>query len=199
MRAPSVTSCSYPCTLVMPAGLPERSLVAKLPSVATSFGWISSICRKRCGSQDAISSGCGSRFPGGRHFRTFDDEDVRPREPDPAEQLVEQLACLPDEGDALLVLVEAGRLADEHQVGVGAPRAEDHLRPPVRERTARARRRLLGVLPKRSCALDRVHRDASLRRHSDATRSAAKGRGSLRPSRSRTSRRSSRRRHRTGR
>ncbi len=55
----------------MPFGLPESSLVAKLPSVAISIGWISSICFQRCGSQDSISSGCGSRLPGGRHFRTF--------------------------------------------------------------------------------------------------------------------------------
>ncbi len=44
--------------------------------------------------------------------------------PDLAEQLVEQLAGLADERLALLVLVEAGRLADEHQVGVGVAGAE---------------------------------------------------------------------------
>ena len=62
------------------------------------------------------------------------DEDVGARQPDPAEQLVEQLPRLADERDALLVLVEAGRLADEHQVGVRAARAEDDLRAPVGER-----------------------------------------------------------------
>ena len=54
---------------------PERpageELVAKLPSVAITFGSISSIWRKRCGSHASISSGCGSRLPGGRHLRTF--------------------------------------------------------------------------------------------------------------------------------
>ncbi len=50
-------------------GLPESSFVAKLPSVATSRGWMISICLKRCGSQASISSGCGSRLPGGRHLR----------------------------------------------------------------------------------------------------------------------------------
>ena len=33
-----------------------------------------------------------------------------------------------DEGDALLVLVEAGRLAHEHQVGIRVPDAEYDLR-----------------------------------------------------------------------
>src|SRR5436309_7669071 len=68
---PIVTSCSTPCTRVIPVGLPERSFVAKFPSVATTVGRISSSWRKRCGSQAAISSGCGSRFPGGRHLRTL--------------------------------------------------------------------------------------------------------------------------------
>src|SRR4051794_8632171 len=54
-----------------------------------------------------------------------DDEDVRPREPDLAQQLVEQLARLAHERHALLVLVGPGRLADEHQVGVRVARAED--------------------------------------------------------------------------
>ena len=47
------------------------------------------------------------------------------RQADLAEQLVEQLAGLADERQALLVLVAPGRLADEHQVGVGVAGAED--------------------------------------------------------------------------
>ena len=46
----------------------------------------------------------------------------------PFEQLAEQLAGGADERDALLVLVEARRLADEHQVGGRRARAEDDLR-----------------------------------------------------------------------
>src|SRR5207248_10684661 len=42
--------------------------------------------------------------------------DVVARHPDTGEQLREQLPRRPDERDALLALVEAGRLADEHQV-----------------------------------------------------------------------------------
>ena len=89
---PSTTCCSRPCTCVIPAGLPERSFVAKLPSVATSVGWISSIWRKRCDSQASISSGCGSRLPGGPALEDVRDVDVLARQPDPVEQLAEQLA-----------------------------------------------------------------------------------------------------------
>ena len=49
------------------------------------------------------------------------DVDVLARQPDPGEQLAEQLPGGADERHALLVLVESGRLADEHQVGVGEP------------------------------------------------------------------------------
>ena len=141
---PSVVSCSWPCTRVMPSGRPERSFVAKLPSVATTFGWISSICFHRWPSQAWISSGCGSRFPGGRHFRTFATKTSLRVEADAREQLVEQLPGLADERHALLVLVEAGRLADEHQVGLRVARAEDDLRPPLREPALRAARDRIG-------------------------------------------------------
>jgi hypothetical protein len=40
---------------------------------------------------------------------------------------------------ASMILVGAGRLADEHQIGLGVAHAEDHLRPPERvQLTARA-------------------------------------------------------------
>ena len=61
-------------------------------------------------------------------FKNVDDIDVVTRQPDAGEQLVEQLARRADERDALLVLVEAGSLADEHQIGVRVARAEDDLR-----------------------------------------------------------------------
>ena len=58
----------------------------------------------------------------------------------PGEQLVEELPGLADERDALLVLVEARRLADEHQVGVRVAVAEDDLRAALAEGAARAGR-----------------------------------------------------------
>ena len=47
------------------------------------------------------------------------DEDLGAGQPDAVEEVVEQFAGLSDEGAALLVFVEAGAFADEHQLGVG--------------------------------------------------------------------------------
>ena len=66
----------------------------------------------------------GSRLPGGRHLSTLAMKHCSRAQADLCQQLVEQLAGLAHERLALLVLVEAGRLADEHQVGVGVAGAE---------------------------------------------------------------------------
>src|SRR4029450_3593890 len=55
------------------------------------------------------------------------DVDVLAAQADALEQAVEELAGGADEGEALAVLVEAGGLADEHQVGVRVALAEDDL------------------------------------------------------------------------
>ena len=52
---------------------------------------------------------------------------------------------LPDERHTLLVLVEPGRLADEHQLGVGVTGAEDDVRAPGRERATLTGRGLFRV------------------------------------------------------
>src|SRR6185312_13124757 len=62
------------------------------------------------------------------------DVDVGPREPDRAEQRLEHLAGLADERCALAVLVVAGGLAHEHQIGVGMARPDHDLRPGAGER-----------------------------------------------------------------
>ena len=69
----------------------------------------------------------------------------------PGEQLVEQLAGLADERQPLLVLVEAGRLADEHQVCVRVPDAEDDLSSALCEPAAGAGRDLFAE------SVERVH------------------------------------------
>src|SRR5207302_8369153 len=51
--------------------------------------------------------------------------DGAPRGPDPAQQLVEQLAGRPHEGLALQVLVLAGRLPDDHDPRVLRANARD--------------------------------------------------------------------------
>ena len=84
------------------------------------------------------------------------DEDVGALQPDAAEQLVEQLSRLADEGDPLLVLVEAGRLADEHQLGVRVSGAEDDLRASGRKRTTRACCGLVCVGPECGDTVDDV-------------------------------------------
>ena len=77
-------------------------------------------------------------MPGGRHFKTLATKTRSATEPDPAEKLVEELPRLADERKALLVFVEARRLADEHQVGVRVAVAEDDLRPALGQAAARA-------------------------------------------------------------
>ena len=101
---------------------PERSLVAKLPSVHTSAGRISGIWRNRWGSQDAdLGRAAGSRLPGGRHLRTLAMKTSSRRSPIPSRRLVSSLPDCAHERDALAVLVVAGGLAHEHHVGVGSP------------------------------------------------------------------------------
>jgi hypothetical protein len=60
-------------------------------------------------------------------FENVDDIDVVTRKPDVGEQLVEQLASRAHERDALFVLVEAGSLAHEHEIGDRDARAEHNL------------------------------------------------------------------------
>src|SRR5207247_2471900 len=75
------------------------------------------------------------RGPALDHVR---DVDVLPGHADSAEELVEELPSLADERVALLVLVEAGRLADEHQLGLGVAHAEDDLGAALGKAAARA-------------------------------------------------------------
>src|SRR5205807_2877896 len=57
-------------------------------------------------------------------FQHVGDVDLFARESDAGEQLLEQLPGGADERDSLLVLVKAGRLAHEHQIGMRLTRAE---------------------------------------------------------------------------
>ncbi len=70
----------------------------------------------------------------GAALQDVGDEDVVAREADALEHLAEELPGGPDERDALEVLVVAGRLADEHHVGVGVAVAHDDLGAPLAER-----------------------------------------------------------------
>ena len=63
---------------------------------------------------------------------------LAPLEPDPRQQLVEQLARLAHERLALLILVEPRSLANEHQVGARVAGAEDDLGAALRQPALRA-------------------------------------------------------------
>jgi hypothetical protein len=56
------------------------------------------------------------------------DEHIAPLHADLPEQLLQQLPCLSYERQALKVLVGSRCLADEHQLCVGVPGAEDDVR-----------------------------------------------------------------------
>src|SRR6266545_2322447 len=86
----------------MPSGRPERSFVAKFPSVATTFGWISSICFHRWLSQAWISSGSGSRLPGGRHFNVFATNTSLRVSPIPASSVSSSFPACPTNGTPCL-------------------------------------------------------------------------------------------------
>ena len=84
-----------------------------------------------------------SRVHGRPALEHVRDEHLRAAEADLAEQRLEQLAGGAHERQPLQVLVGTGRLADEHQVGVGIARAEDDGGPgggEIRAPRARARR-----------------------------------------------------------
>jgi hypothetical protein len=103
----------------------------------------------------------GLRVPisGRAALQDVGDEHLPPLQADLAQQAVEELAGLADEGQAHPVLVGAGRLADEHQVGVRVARPEHHVGARLRQRAAPAVARLFEV--------DRLQRLAALgsRRH----------------------------------
>ena len=103
------------------------------------------------------------RRPALEHVREIDR--LR-REPDSGEQPRQQLPCLPGERQPALVLVVAGRLADDHQLGVGVAGAEDDLAPRLGEATPHAPGGLGGV---------RGERVGSGRRHPSTGQSRRRG------------------------
>src|SRR6476659_1928947 len=76
--------------------------------------------------------------PGRTAFQNVAYIDILALQPDPVEELGQQLARGADERDALLVLVKARRLADEHQLSGRRAGAEHDLGAPLGERALRA-------------------------------------------------------------
>ena len=152
----------------MPSLVSSSSLVAKLPSVTITRGRISSSWRSSHGAHASISSGCGSRLPGGRHFTTLAMYTSARVSPMPSISCVSSWPARPTNGSPLQVFLLARALADEHQVGVGAADAEHHLGAPGRELAQRAARRPR-PRPRRASRRPRA-RDAGMRRTSRVTR-----------------------------
>src|SRR6478752_5010276 len=107
VTAPKVCSWARPRTRVMPSGLPESSFVAKFPNVQITRGRVT--------------------VPWWPALQHVGDVHLLSRQPDLLKQRLQQSPCLADERDSLLVLVEAGSLTHEHQVGVGLATADHHL------------------------------------------------------------------------
>ena len=124
---PSTTSCSRPCTRVIPSGLPESSLVAKFPSVQIDLRLDQLDLAEEVALARGDLLGLRVAVPGRPALQDVRHEHVVAGEADPGEELAEQLAGGADERDPLLVLVEARRLADEHDVRGRRARAEDRL------------------------------------------------------------------------
>src|SRR5256885_3881370 len=105
----------------MPVGRPDRSFVAKLPSVATTRGWISSICRQRCASHASISSGIGSRFPGGRHLSTLATYTSARVSPIPDSSWSSSLPAAPTNGTPCLSSWKPGASPTNIRSAAGSP------------------------------------------------------------------------------
>ncbi len=123
---------------MIPVGLPESSFVAKLPSVADELRLDQLDLAEEVALAGLDLVGHRVAVPGRPALDHVRDVHVLAGHADPAQELVEELARLADERVALLVLVEAGRLADEHQLGVRVPDAEDDLGAALGKAAARA-------------------------------------------------------------
>ena len=159
-----------------PGRLAGEELRGEVPERGHELRRISSSWRKRWLSQASISSGCGSRFPGGLHLRTFAMYTSLRVRPMPSRSLSSSFPAEPDERIALLVLVEAGRLADEHQVGVRVADAVDDLGAPLRQPAARAGGGLGGVRLERGPAAQGVGLSSHRPRRSNRRRRRHAGR-----------------------
>ena len=121
-RAPVAGSAGREVPWTCPIRSPGMNVPERVrPSVTTTAGSSTSSWRRRYGAQAAISSGCGSRLPGGRHFTTLVMKTSSRRQPTDSMQLDQQTGpSAPTNGRPGLVLVAPGSLADEHDLRVGA-------------------------------------------------------------------------------
>ena len=79
-------------------------------------------------------------------FDHVGDEDILPLETDAGQQLLQKFTGGPHEGASLLVLVETGSFANQHDVGIGRPFAGNGVLAGVAQGAARTNGYLLGDL-----------------------------------------------------
>ncbi len=63
--------CQFPRSRVTPSLVASNAFAAVDPNAQIAFGRIVINCRNKNCPQISISSGCGVRFSGGRHFTTL--------------------------------------------------------------------------------------------------------------------------------
>ena len=90
--------CKVPCSRVMPISVFRMNFVEKFPSVTMNSGSMVRVCSRRYGVHSSISSGRGSRFPGGRHFSTFAMNTSSRRNPAMAKSSLRYLPAAPTNG-----------------------------------------------------------------------------------------------------
>ena len=121
-RAPVAGSTGRIVPCAWPMRAPGRNVcIEKRPSVTTSAGSSTSSCRRSQGAQAAISSGSGSRLPGGRHLTTLvmKTSSTRPADRRPAARRGSRPRR--PRRASLQVLVLAGPLAHEDDLRVRVP------------------------------------------------------------------------------
>ena len=166
VRPPSSCTCGVPRTFVIPVGLPVRSFVAKLPSVAITrrLDQLDGAVQVGTASLDLV--GLRVAVAGRAAPENVGDEHVVACDPDLGEKLRQQSSGAPHKRLALAVLLRAWALADEHQAGVGVTRAEHHLGPGLRQTALGAHGRLAVDLDEPLAALGGLRH--SIRRSSSS-------------------------------
>ena len=134
MRPPSSRTCGTPRTLRDPLRAPGQQLGGEVAERADHPRLDQLDLPERWPLQASISAGCGiavARRPALEHVR---DEALLALQPDLGSSLSSSLPAWPTNGLPCLSSWKPGRLADEHQVGVGVAGAEHDRGAPLGQR-----------------------------------------------------------------
>ena len=126
-RCPPTGGVTAPRTLRIPTVVSSRSLVAKLPRVSSTRGPDQLELGLEVGTARGDLIGQRIAVARGPALDHVGDVDLAPVQAGLLDQQpVEECARAADEGAPLQVLLAAGPLAHDHELGVGGPLAEDH-------------------------------------------------------------------------